>query len=164
LWVIQIQCLTQIMANRISLILYDNEKARRVKLGVAMCIGLVNITVFIIWVPARLQINPTWIHINNVWDRCEKCIFLIVDVWLNIYFMRLVKSKLIAEGLDRYKQVYRFNVALVFISISLDVSAAMVLPSGGTCADFAGRCYWNDVASGRCRVSTNTRAGRGRRA
>ena len=121
MWTIQIQCLTQILANRISLILYDPEKARRLKLGVALVIGVINVSVFIIWVPARLQISEAWEKANSIWDRIEKCVFLIVDALLNIYFMRLVKSELIANGLHRYKSVYRFNGLLVVFSLSIDV-------------------------------------------
>lgn len=138
MWTIQIQCLTQILANRISLILYDPEKARRLKLGVALIIGLINISVFIVWVPARLQISETWIKANSIWDRIEKCIFLTVDAMLNLYFMSLVKSKLIANGLHKYKRVYYFNGLLVVLSIALDVSIPSLLlrrPKKNVCAD-----------------------------
>ncbi len=122
LWTTQVQGLTQIMANRVSLIMYDQEKARRLKLGVALIIGIINLSVFIIWIPARLQISKVWIRTNEIWDRCEKVIFLFVDAALNLTFMQLVKSKLIASGLYKYRQVYRFNGLLVCISLSLDVS------------------------------------------
>ncbi|KAK0641764.1 hypothetical protein B0T16DRAFT_220489 [Cercophora newfieldiana] len=122
IWTIQIQCLTQILANRISFILYDPEKSRRLKLSVALIMGLINVTVFIVWIPARLQISEAWIKANNIWDRVEKCIFLIVDAALNLYFMRLVKSKLIANGLHKYKRVYRFNGLLVCVSIAIDIT------------------------------------------
>lgn len=121
LWTIEIQCLTQIMANRISLLLYTPSEIRRLKLSVAAIIGVINVTVFIIWIPARLQISPTWIRANEVWDRTEKCVFLLVDVALNVKFMRLVKSQLIAQGLTQYTRVYRFNLLMVGVSIALDV-------------------------------------------
>lgn len=121
LWTIEIQCLTQIMVNRISLLLYTPSEVRRLKFSVAAIIGIINVTVFIIWIPARLQISPTWIHANDVWDRIEKCVFLIVDLALNVKFMQLVKSQLIAQGLTQYTQVYRFNLLMVGVSIALDV-------------------------------------------
>jgi len=125
LWTIQVQGLTQIMANRISLIMYDDEKARKMRLGVALIIGIINVSVFIIWIPARLQISQAWIRANRVWDHCEKVIFLFVDVALNLTFMRLVKSKLVvSSGLQKYRQVYRFNGLLVCVSLTLDVSPA----------------------------------------
>jgi len=113
------------MANRISLIMYDDEKARKMRLGVALIIGIINVSVFIIWIPARLQISQAWIRANRVWDHCEKVIFLFVDVALNLTFMRLVKSKLVvSSGLQKYRQVYRFNGLLVCVSLTLDVSPA----------------------------------------
>jgi len=123
----QIQCLTQILANRISLVLYNPEKARRLKLNVALIIGMINVSVFIVWIPARLQISESWIKANNVWDRFENCIFMVVDVILNVFFMRLVKSKLVANGLHKYNRVYRFNGLLVCVSIIIDVSVVTPL-------------------------------------
>ncbi|KAK4125736.1 hypothetical protein N657DRAFT_688424 [Parathielavia appendiculata] len=120
-WVIQIQCLMQILANRLSLILYNPEKARRLKLGLFIAIGLINISVFVIWVPARLRISETWIRINVIWDRMEKAIFAVIDMGLNGYFMWLVKSKLVAGGLKQYNLVYRYNLVMSCLSVSLDV-------------------------------------------
>ncbi|KAK5652829.1 hypothetical protein OQA88_9495 [Cercophora sp. LCS_1] len=122
MWTIQLQCLTQIMTNRISLVLYDPDKARRLRVGVALAIGAINISVFIVWIPARLQISHEWIVINNVWDRIEKVFFLFIDLFLNVYFMWLVKIKLIASGLTQYKVVYRCNLAMVCLSISADIA------------------------------------------
>lgn len=115
--------MTQILANRLSLILYDPVRARRIKVGLAVAIGVINVTVFCIWVPARLQISQTYIRANVIWDRAEKCIFVCIDAILNAYFMWLVKSKLVANGLTQYNLVYKFNLVMVCISISLDVSS-----------------------------------------
>jgi hypothetical protein len=111
----------QILANRLSLILYNPEKARRLKVGLLIAVGIINVSVFIIWVPARLQISQTWIRINNIWDRVEKGLFAVVDLALNSYFMHLVKSKLVASGLKQYNLVYKCNLVMVTLSISLDV-------------------------------------------
>ncbi|KAK4189412.1 hypothetical protein QBC35DRAFT_461956 [Podospora australis] len=121
LWAIQLICLTQILANRISLILFDPDYARRLKIGVGIAIGLIIISVCCIWIPARLQISETWERINSIWDRIEKGLFLIIDAGLNIYFMWLVRTKLLANGLTKYKVIYHFNWAMVCMSISLDV-------------------------------------------
>ncbi|KAK3324096.1 hypothetical protein B0T19DRAFT_402353 [Cercophora scortea] len=121
LWTIQIQCLMQIMTNRISLVMYNPDRARALRIAVGIAIGMVNVSVFCIWIPARLQISPRWIQINNVWDRVEKSIFLLIDASLNWYFMWLIKSKLVANGLTKYRLVYRFNLLMVCLSISLDV-------------------------------------------
>lgn len=112
----------QILTNRISLILYNPEKARKLKIYIFLAIGVINISVFIVWIPARLQISDKWIRVNDVWDRFEKVLFIAVDGGLNYYFMWLIKSKLVANGLTKYRLVYRFNLFMVFISLSLDVS------------------------------------------
>ncbi len=121
-WAIQVQCIMQILANRLCLIMYNPCKERWLKLGLLIAIGIINVSVFIIWVPARMQVSQTFVLINRVWDRTEKAIFAIIDLSLNIYFMRLVKSKLVASGLTQYNLVYKYNLAMVCVSISLDVS------------------------------------------
>ena len=117
----------QILVNRISLILYNPERSRKLKIYVFLAIGLINVSVFVVWIPARLQISETWIIINAIWDRFEKVLFIIVDGGLNYYFMWLIKSKLVANGLTKYKLVYRYNLFMVFISLSLDVSTILFL-------------------------------------
>ncbi|KAK3294399.1 uncharacterized protein B0H64DRAFT_418315 [Chaetomium fimeti] len=101
--------------------MYNPVKERRLKLGLFLIIGLINVSVFCIWVPARLQISPTWIHVNQIWDRIEKGIFAVVDMAMNIYFMWLVKSKLVSSGLTQYNLVYKYNLVMVCLSISLDI-------------------------------------------
>jgi hypothetical protein len=72
----------------------------RLKIGVAILITAVNISVYCIWVPARLQISTRYEQINTVWDRCEKVIYLIVDGALNWYFIHVVKKKLVNQGCE----------------------------------------------------------------
>lgn len=79
-------------------------------------------SVFIIWIPARLQISGYWMHLNAIWDRVEKGIFLLVDLSLNLYFVYLVRAELIGLGLTKYWNLYWFNVGMIFVSISLDAS------------------------------------------
>lgn len=82
----------------------------------------VNVSVFYIWVPARLQISEQWVHLNDIWDRVEKVIFAIMDACLNFYFIWIVKKQLISNGLHKYNRLYQMNLFLVVISIALDVS------------------------------------------
>ncbi|KAK4097234.1 hypothetical protein N658DRAFT_479250 [Parathielavia hyrcaniae] len=95
--------------------------ARLLKVGLVIAIGLINVSVFVIWVPARLQISERWVRINLVWDRVEKALFAVIDMCLNAYFMWLVKSKLVADGLTQYNLVYRYNLVMSCLSVSLDV-------------------------------------------
>lgn len=57
LWSIQIHLLPQIIINRIRVILYNRNKGRAMIISVALVILCINISVFCIWIPARLQVN-----------------------------------------------------------------------------------------------------------
>ncbi|KAK2742720.1 hypothetical protein CKAH01_18457 [Colletotrichum kahawae] len=117
----QVQCLMQIIINRIAILIPIQSHASRLKWGVFGILLAINISVFCIWIPARLQINHTYIHVNEIWDRIEKGIFLIVDASLNLTFIYLVKSRLIASGLTKYTRLFNFNLLMIAVSMSLDV-------------------------------------------
>ena len=74
----------------------------RLKVGVAILITAVNISVYCIWVPARLQVSKRYEYINDRWDRCEKVIYLCVDATLNWYFIHIVQKKLVDQGCKRF--------------------------------------------------------------
>lgn len=93
----------------------------RLKWGVAALITAINISVYNIWIPARLQINDHYIHINEWWDRIEKGIYLLADGCLNAYFLYLVKKRLLSTGMTKYLPLFRFNAAIVVVSLSMDV-------------------------------------------
>ena len=112
----------QIIINRISILSMDHSFIRRVKWGVFLAIIAINISVVCVWVPASLQISARYIAINNVWDRCQKSLLCIIDAALNIYFVYLVRSRLIANGLTKYVRLFKFNLVMIVISVSLDVS------------------------------------------
>lgn len=99
----------------------DSKFIWRVKWGTAALITLVNISVYCIWIPARLQISPMYIHINSIWDRCEKVIYLLVDAALNFLFMRIVRHDLVQYGLHKYNGLVRFNMFIIGFSLSMDV-------------------------------------------
>jgi hypothetical protein len=94
---------------------------RRLKWAVFGFIVLINIAVGCIWIPAQLQISPRYIRINEIWDRTEKVMLAIIDVCLNLYFVYLVRSTLIARGLSRYVTLYRVNICMISISMTMDV-------------------------------------------
>ncbi|KAF5556272.1 hypothetical protein FNAPI_5795 [Fusarium napiforme] len=131
LWAIQIQSLLQIIINRISILMVNRHNAWKLKLIVFLVLLAINISVFCVWIPARLQISPKWIAVNAIWDRVEKCIFLIVDAGLNFYFIYLVRSRLIANGLTKYTRLYRVNLFMIAVSMTMDVLliAMMSLPN-----------------------------------
>ncbi|KAF4957349.1 hypothetical protein FSARC_11348 [Fusarium sarcochroum] len=142
-WALQVQFLLQIIINRLGLLMVVPGRAARLKWIVFAIILAVNISVFIIWMPARLQINDTWIYLNDIWDRCEKVIFAVVDGVLNGYFIYLVRSRLIENGLTKYVPLYRMNLFLIFLSLSLDIALVglMSLPSSLVYLSFHPVCY-----------------------
>ncbi|OJJ59209.1 hypothetical protein ASPSYDRAFT_45639 [Aspergillus sydowii CBS 593.65] len=121
LWALQVQFLLQIIINRCALLLLDQKKATCLKAAVATLITAVNISVYTIWIPARLQLSEEYIWINERWDRCEKVIYLLVDGSLNFYFIHIVRSNLVSAGLIKYKTLIYFNMSIIGISLGMDV-------------------------------------------
>ncbi|KAH6676754.1 hypothetical protein B0J14DRAFT_586251 [Halenospora varia] len=120
-WALQVQFLLQIIINRVSILLIDRKKAIRLKTGVAILITAVNISVYCIWIPARLQVSAKYERVNNIWDRCEKVIYLLVDGALNWYFIYTVKTQLVNEGLVKYNRLVRFNMWIISFSLGMDI-------------------------------------------
>ncbi|KAI1490513.1 hypothetical protein F5X96DRAFT_544205 [Biscogniauxia mediterranea] len=120
LWVFQTQLIVQIIINRVALLMTDEPRARRLKWSAFGALLVVNAAVFCVWIPAALQISPRWIEANRIWDRVEKCIFLLIDAALNLYFVHLVRTQLVANGLTKYTRLYRFNLGMISVSISMD--------------------------------------------
>jgi hypothetical protein len=122
LWAIQTQLLSQIIANRVSLIMTNRRKSQQFKWALAVSITLVNISVFCIWIPAHMSgASQTMITINAAWERVEKAFFLILDLGLNLFFLYLVRSRLISGGLTKYWRLYNFNVGLAVVSTCMDI-------------------------------------------
>ncbi|KAI1342292.1 hypothetical protein F5Y15DRAFT_374799 [Xylariaceae sp. FL0016] len=146
-WVAQTQLIVQIIINRISLLMMVRGQANRLKWSVAALMTIINISVFCIWIPAKMQINPTYIHVNNIWDRVEKCIFLLVDLALNGYFIWMVHNRLIANGLTKYTRLFYMNIAMVVVSISLDVVfiGLMSLPNALVYLSFQSFAYMSKL-------------------
>ncbi|RYP61680.1 hypothetical protein DL769_007609 [Monosporascus sp. CRB-8-3] len=121
-WSIQIQFLMQIIINRIALLMYDPLMVRKLKWTVFSIILCLTTSVTIIWIPASLQISQTWQEVNAVWDRAKQAVLMLMDVCLNGYFLYCVRNRLIANGLRKYKYLFRFNAFMVFIVVALDAT------------------------------------------
>lgn len=117
----------QIIINRVSLLMDDPAKIRRLKWGVFFVILALTVSVVIIWIPASLQISGAWHELNAVWDRAKQAVLMIMDVGLNGYFLHCVRNRLIANGLTKYRSLFRLNILMVFIVIALDVSITFFL-------------------------------------
>ncbi|KAK0716373.1 hypothetical protein B0H67DRAFT_601572 [Lasiosphaeris hirsuta] len=121
LWATQTQLLTQIIANRVSLIMVDRHKARMLRWGLCSAIGCINVAVGVIWTRAHMpSATPAQKHLNLTFERAEKSFFLVVDLGLNLFFLYLVRFRLIAEGLTKYWRLYNFNATMVGVSTSMD--------------------------------------------
>ncbi|KAI0424139.1 hypothetical protein F5Y09DRAFT_336010 [Xylaria sp. FL1042] len=121
LWALQVHFLLQIIINRCRIVAHNKEFTRRLKIGVAVLITAINITVYNIWIPARLEISKTYIHTNEWWDRCEKVIYMLTDGFLNIYFIRVVQRELVQNGLTKYRGLVHFNMFIIGFSMSMDL-------------------------------------------
>ncbi|KAK1228409.1 hypothetical protein PQX77_008546 [Marasmius sp. AFHP31] len=84
-------------------------------------IGFISISSACIWIPAQLQINHQFMALNHWWDRFEKSVYLCLDLSLNILFIVLVKKRLVDHGLKKYLPVFKFNLYIIFLSISMDI-------------------------------------------
>ena len=120
LWVVQVHFLFQIIINRVSILMVNRRRAKQLKIGVAVLITMVNISVFCIWIPAKLQVSETYERINLIWDRIEKIIILLVDAGLNYYFVRIVQKQLIKPGLTKYRPLVLFNLYMIVLSLAMD--------------------------------------------
>ncbi|KAM0540957.1 hypothetical protein ACHAPJ_013442 [Fusarium lateritium] len=122
LWSIQTQLLPQIIANRVALIMTNRRRARHLKWGLLVVIGFVNVAVCYIFTVAHLDTaTDSQKHVNMVFEKAEKSFFLIVDLALNLYFLYLVRYRLIADGLGKYWRLFNFNAGMVLISTSMDI-------------------------------------------
>ncbi|KAF4455766.1 hypothetical protein F53441_1965 [Fusarium austroafricanum] len=122
LWSIQTQLLPQIIANRVSLIMLNRQRARHLRWGLVAIILCVNVAVCYIFTVAHLDTaTPSQKHVNMIFEKFEKSFFLIVDLALNLYFLYLVRFRLIADGLNKYWRLFNFNSGMVFISTSMDI-------------------------------------------
>ncbi|CAF3532397.1 unnamed protein product [Fusarium graminearum] len=122
-WVFEVQLLMQIIVNRISIIAEHRSTVFKLKWGTATIITLVNIAVFVIWIPSHTvpPVSETFVKVNVVWDRMSKVIILLVDAGLNWYFLRTVKKRLVEQhNLKKYEPLVGFNAKLMVVSILMD--------------------------------------------
>lgn len=120
MWALQVQFLLQIIVNRICILLGPSQKFQ-LKLIVAVWITAINISVYCIWVPAKLQISEKYHAINLYWDRIEKCLYLVTDAILNYMFVRIIRKRLVAMGLRKYDKLVSFNEKIIVVSLAMDV-------------------------------------------
>lgn len=73
--------------------------------------------------------GQSYVEINRVWDRVSKSLICLVDAWLNWYFLKNVKVRLVEQaGLLKYQPLVDFNTKLMVLSVLSDVSVMPVIP------------------------------------
>ena len=135
MWAIQTQLLSQIIANRISLIMASRRKALILKISLFVVIAAINIAVGVIWIsaqmlhlnkPARSKRHEENIEsedrLNYIFENAEKSFFLIFDLGLNLLFLYLVRTRLIAQGLTKYWRLFNYNAWMVAICTTTDIT------------------------------------------
>ncbi|KAG7446595.1 uncharacterized protein BT62DRAFT_994173 [Guyanagaster necrorhizus] len=120
-WIFQVQCLMLIIVNRLCIIIQKPSERLKLKLVVVGIVSLISISTSCIWIPAQLQINSHYMSLNHWWDKFEKAIYLLLDLSLNVLFIRMVKSRLVDHGLTKYDRVMRFNQRIIVVSIGMDI-------------------------------------------
>ncbi|CUA76270.1 hypothetical protein RSOLAG22IIIB_06176 [Rhizoctonia solani] len=120
-WALQVQFLLQIIVNRICILLSTPRERFWLKFIIAAWITSINISVYCIWVPAKLQISDRYHDINLWWDRTEKCLYLVTDGILNYMFIRSIKRRLLKVGLKKYDKLVKFNEKIIAVSLAMDV-------------------------------------------
>ncbi|CEL52720.1 hypothetical protein RSOLAG1IB_05926 [Rhizoctonia solani AG-1 IB] len=121
LWALQLQLLLQIIVSRICILLPVPSHRFWLKFVVAVWVVMISISVYCIWVPAKLQISETYIRVNWYWDHTEKILYLITDAALNILFIRLIRQRLVSRGLKKFDKLVAMNSRMIFVSLSMDV-------------------------------------------
>ncbi|KAL1663145.1 hypothetical protein GGF50DRAFT_57524, partial [Schizophyllum commune] len=120
-WAIQVQLLLQIICNRIGILMDTPRQRKCLKLAVAFLVLLINISVYVVWVPSKMGVGENFKKVNVWWDRVEKVIYLIIDMSLNAYFILTVKRRLVSYGLTKYDTLVRYNTGIAIVSCGMDV-------------------------------------------
>ncbi|KAK8140158.1 hypothetical protein PG984_000224 [Apiospora sp. TS-2023a] len=138
-WMFETQLQPQIIINRIGVIAESQRKVGRVRWGAVAFVGLINVSVFVIWIPSHIQPQfgdgkalDLFVKINKLYDRVPKVLILLLDVGLNWWFVSVAKQRLVKEDqLDEYKPLVKFTNWMMLISILMDVGliALISLPN-----------------------------------
>ncbi|SJL15968.1 uncharacterized protein ARMOST_19481 [Armillaria ostoyae] len=120
-WIVQVLCLMLIIVNRLCILIQQPSQRLTLKLVVIGVVSVVSISTSCIWIPAQLQINSSYMSLDKWWDKFEKAIYLLLDLALNILFIRMVKGRLVDHGLKKYDRVMRFNQRIIIVSIGMDI-------------------------------------------
>lgn len=58
---------------------------------------------------------------GEVYAKVAKVLILVMDCFLNFYFISEVKDNLIRNGLKKYERLANFNMSIIVVSVMMDV-------------------------------------------
>ncbi|KAK8035796.1 hypothetical protein PG991_001869, partial [Apiospora marii] len=127
-WVFETQLQPQIIINRIGIIAESQKTVTWVKWCTVAFVSLINISVFVIWIPSRMFASIVFQYHNTD--------FYFADVQpppsdknlLGCWFVHVVKQRLVKQHrLVKYKPLIGFTNWMMLISILMDVSPPLFL-------------------------------------
>ncbi|KAH0613514.1 uncharacterized protein H6S33_005400 [Morchella sextelata] len=120
-WTVQTNTQSQIIINRIAVIIVDKRQIKLVRRWVFAVIMVLCFISAFTWIGASLQINSRFIRGEEVHTRLEGVIFICIDIFLNLYFIKSVKKHLLEAGLEKYRPLTNFVIGIICISIGVDI-------------------------------------------
>ncbi|PBK68411.1 hypothetical protein ARMSODRAFT_1039975, partial [Armillaria solidipes] len=121
-WIVQVLCLMLIIVNRLCILIQQPSQRVRHLLFFSFEISKLTVSFRIAYTQARGYRGCFCrFHFYVLWDKFEKAIYLLLDLALNILFIRMVKSRLVDHGLKKYDRVMRFNQRIIIVSIGMDI-------------------------------------------
>ncbi|KAG7044306.1 hypothetical protein JMJ77_0003769 [Colletotrichum scovillei] len=121
LWILQTQLAPQILANRLGLLLIDKRRAKIMKIALLIIVGIMNVLVTCIYLTGYTANTKSFSNLHKIWDPIDKVVDLLIDISLNVVFLRIIQHELIANGLIKYRLLFYYGVVFVTISICMDV-------------------------------------------
>ncbi|PLW34559.1 hypothetical protein PCASD_12931 [Puccinia coronata f. sp. avenae] len=127
LWAVQLHCVFQIMVSRIVLIWASPSHRQFLRWGIFVWTSVLITAAFSTWIPARLQVSKTFIKLNNIFYPTIRILCLLTNLFLSVTFIQSVKKTLVANGLEKYNKLLKFNAKIMGLSLLLDTVPIFLL-------------------------------------
>ncbi|KAI5894434.1 uncharacterized protein SCHCODRAFT_02667437 [Schizophyllum commune H4-8] len=125
-WAFQVQLLLQIICNRIGILMDTPRQRKCLKLAIAFLVLLINISVYVVWVPSKMGVGENFKKVNVWWDRVEVSCdhdvwFLTVCVALLAFCTNTQAHSIAFVQLTKYDTLVRYNTGIAIVSCAMDV-------------------------------------------
>ncbi|PBK63554.1 hypothetical protein ARMSODRAFT_867882, partial [Armillaria solidipes] len=125
-WIVQVQCLMLIIVNRLCILIQQPSQRVRHLLFFSFEISKLTVSFRIAYTQARggTSLKKLSIFVSTRELFCPERLIVyvsVLDLALNILFIRMVKGRLVDHGLKKYDRVMRFNQRIIIVSIGMDV-------------------------------------------